>query len=89
MGYKNDQRAIRRAHYQRRKAYCVKNAYWGNFDKDEWSPNTLGIAANTPKVISDCLCCMNQRAIEGPTAKEKIAARSLKDGLAEYYDTDA
>tara|TARA_B100000749_G_scaffold280829_1_gene279099 strand:- start:1150 stop:1419 length:270 start_codon:yes stop_codon:yes gene_type:complete len=88
MGYKNNQRAIRRAHYKRRKSYCFKNYYWGRFGKDEWSPSALGKVANTPKVISDCLCCMNQRAIEGPTAKERVAEQALTEGLAEYYGID-
>lgn len=59
-------RAIRRHHRERLKA--KRRDYWGGAFADD--PKWLGKIVTTPHPMQHCLCCVNQRAIEGPTRQE-------------------
>ncbi len=65
-------KAQRRHHIERLKK--KRQSYWGRDLTKE--PKYLSMVVSTPKVGSTCLCCMNQRKVEGLTIQERKAIDS-------------
>lgn len=76
-GCRRSKRAIRRHHYRRLQKTRRDAHYWGrgyvdgHLENHDWDPCNLGMVATTPKLISSCICCMNQRKVEGDTLAER------------------
>ena len=73
-------RLVRRKHQKRLKR--KRSRYWGGVKADD--AKTTGKKYAAPKPRSKCPCCINARAIEGPTRQERSVRLSEQlDDLAE------
>lgn len=79
-----------RAERRRRTARIRKRReiYWGDHGegKRPQDGRLLGKKLSAPKPQSNCMCCMNQRILDGPTRQERAAELTEREGEQEQAD---